>query len=530
VAAGVTVPDSYDVAIIGAGHNGLVAATYLARAGLRVIALEKRSAVGGAVAVERNDGFTFLPGSSMVGSMRPEVVAGLGLAGQGIEFLPVDPAVVGIGRGGRVVRIWRDPARTSRDLASLSPADAKAFLAYESFLTGIATVLDPLLLRSPISLKGGIRGISKSEQFFLLRRLVGIRRLGPDRMYDALRVPPMSAADVLNEWFQDDLLKATLAMDAIFGANAGPQSPGTGLGLVLSHAPEGRMAGSLVRGGMGELAKALGSAATAAGVRVRTDAEVAHITTKDGRAVGVELANGERISARAIVSNADPKRTLLNLLDVTELEPRFVLRLKNYHTAGTVAKVNLALSSLPSLATGDGMPSAHMRLAPDMEYMEYAFDDSKYGDFSRHPILDLVVPTMIDPSLAPAGKHVLSATVQYAPYALRNGGWEDSRESLLKVVVDTLDEFLPGIRKLIVRTSVLTPPDLEREFGLTGGHIFHGEMSLNQMYVLRPVAGFGRYRMPVPGLYLCGSGTHPGGGVTGAPGFNAAQAVLKDLR
>ncbi len=523
--------DDYDVVIIGAGHNGLVTATFLARAGLRVLVLEKRLTVGGSVAAERNDGFTFFPGASVVSRLRPEVVAGLGLAGHGVEFLPIDPVVVGLGRDGKSVSLWRDPARTSKSLASVSAADAAAYRAYDDFLTDVAVALDPVLARTPVSVKGGMKGIPRSEQLFLLRRLLAVRRLGPDRMYDALRIAPMSAADILNEWFEDALLKSTLAMGAVFGSNLGPQSPGTGFGLLMAHAV--RALGeswSFVKGGMGTLAKALELAATSAGVRVRTGAEVSHIATRDGRAVGVELVDGESIAGRVVVSNADPKRTLLRLLDVTELEPRFVLRLKNYSTMGTVAKLNLALDGLPSLPSVDGVPPAHIRIAPDIEYMEYAFDDAKYGDVSRRPFLDIFLPTLMDSSLAPQGKHVLSATIQYAPYVLRNGSWDDRRDALGDAAVDVLEEFIPGIRPHILRRQVLTPADLEREFGLTGGHIFHGEMSLNQLYFLRPVPGYGQYRMPVPGLYLCGSGAHPGGGVTGAPGYNAAQEILKDFR
>ncbi len=524
-----TTADGYDVIVIGGGHNGLVTAAYLGRAGRRVLVLERRPFVGGAAVTEDIvPGFRAPTGASLVGLLRPEVMYDLDLVRHGLAFLPFDPTVVGLGEDGRSLRLWRDGRRSKEEIASYSRKDAEAYPHFHQTMVQLGRVVDPLLVTTPPSLASA----SAREQWFLLRRALKVRRLGKDAMHEALRFPTMSLADFLAEWFETELLKATIAMDGLLGTFRGPRSPGTAFGLLHHYLAEANGgAWALVRGGTGTLPDALASAAQAYGVSIRTDAAVKRILTSDGRVTGVELLSAETIAANVVASNADPKATLLGLVDSTELDPRFLLQIKNYNTAGATSKVNLALEGLPSLPRVDGgMAPVHLRIGPSLEYLERAYDDGKYGRRSKELFLDVVVPTVVDPSLAPSGKHVMSIVAQYTPYGLKRGSWQDAREDLGDAVVETLEEFLPGIRRMIVGRQVLTPWDLEQRFGMTGGHIYHGEMTLDQQYVLRPAWGWARYRTPIAGLYLCGSGTHPGGGITGAPGYNAAREILKDLR
>ncbi len=517
---------AYDVIVLGAGHNGLVAAATLARSGKRVLVLERRPIVGGAaVSEEFHPGFRGLPGASLCGLLRPEVIQELGLAQRGLQLLPIDPEVAALGEDGKVLRIWRDPARTAQELGASSPRDAAAFPAFHSLMVGLAAVADPLMEKAPPEVADWAWG----DQLALLGRGLKLRRLGKDAMYRSIRMVPMSLRALLGEWFETELLEATLAVDALAGTFRGPYSPETAFGLLHHFAP-GVHGGSwsLVRGGMGNLTRLLAAAAQEAGAAVRTDAEVRQILTKDGRATGVQLASGEIVLATTVLSNADPKRTFLRLVDPVELPRDFVAAIRHFQTEGCVAKVHLALDGLPEIPGTTAVPAAHLRIAPSLEYLERAYDDAKYGAPSREPFLDIVIPSVVDPEVAPPGKHVMSVLVQYAPYHRRQGSWDRDREAFGDTVVDLLERRLPGLRKRIVAREVLTPVDLESRFGLTDGHIYHGEMTLNQQLVLRPAPGWSRYRTPIAGLYLCGSGAHPGGGITGAPGHNAAHAVLED--
>ncbi|HYM40716.1 MAG TPA: NAD(P)/FAD-dependent oxidoreductase [Thermoplasmata archaeon] len=518
--------DAYDVIVIGAGHNGLVAAAYLARAGLHVLVLERRSVVGGAATTEEfHPGFRGLPGATLCGNLRPEVVRDLGLGGHGLQLLPLDPEVVSLGDG-RVLRLWRDSHHAAQEIAAFSKRDAAAFPAFQSLLARVAEAVDPLLMKPPPE----ISEWKWSDQLLLARRALALRRGGKDVLNQAVRMIPMSLRGVLDEWFEDDTLKGTLAADALIGTFRGPYSPETAFGLLHHALPAVHgLAWSMVRGGMGQLTRLLALAAQGSGASIRTDAEVRHILTKDGHTTGVQLASGEILLARVVLSNADPKRTFLHLADPAELPRDFLDSIRHFQTEGIVARVNLALDGPPTIPGTEGAV-AHLRVAPSMEYLERAYDDAKYGAVSRKPFLDAVIPTLLDPSLAPTGKHVMSVTVQYAPYHRKTGNWDRERERLGDTVVEVLDEHLPGLGKLVLEHEVLTPVDLERRFGLTDGHIYHGEMTLNQQLVLRPAPGWSRYRTPIEGLYLCGAGAHPGGGVTGAPGHNAAQAVLTDRR
>lgn len=520
---------AYDVVVIGAGHNGLVAAAYLARAGKRVLVLERRRSIGGAATTEEiAPGFRAPTLASVCGLLRPEIIRDLDLARRGLEFLPIDPAITALGDDGKVLRLHGDPRRTVGDLQRRSAADAEAFPRFASFLAQIVDALDPLWMRVPVD----VTAPALTDRLFVLRRALKLRRGGKEALQEALRIFPMALHDLMGEWFEDELLRATLAGTGLLGVFRGPWSPGTAFGLVRQSGNAAwRGSWSFVKGGMGALSESIAAAARDAGAAIRTDADVVEIASRDGRVEGVRLASGETITSNVVVSGADPKRTFLTLTDPAELSPEFMRAVRAIQMEGCVAKVNLVADHVPRIPALDGGPAEpHLRIAPTQQFIERAYDDAKYGGISREPFLDLTIPTLVDPSLAPAGKHVLSVNVQYTPYHLRKGSWDDFREHLRERVLDALEARMPGLRPAILASQVLTPLDLERSFGLTGGHPAHGEMTLNQLFVLRPVPGWSRYRTPLAGLYLCGAGTHPGGGITGAPGRNAARAILEDWR
>lgn len=522
-------PSTYDIAVVGGGHNGLVAATYLARAGRRVVVFEKRPSVGGPLVTEElRPGWRCPSGAALVGMFRPEIVEDLQLARHGLAFVPCDPSLVALDDGGTALSLWRDRARTQQELGRRSASDAEAYGRFCALMGKLAEVMDPLLLRIPPSLAD----LSWKDEWFLFRRAFRLRRLGRDAMYEALRIPFMSLRAVLSEWFEDELLRASLAYEGLFGIFRGPWSPYTGMGILPRFLAEQNGGWGFVRGGSGVLADALAAAAREAGVEIRTGTGVRRILTQDGRATGVELESDEAIGASVVVSNADPKRTFLRLVDPADLGADFLLRVRNFDAEGCVAKVNVALQEAPRIpALGDGARvPPRLQVAPSLEYIERAYDDAKHGDLSREPCLDVAIPTAVDPGLAPGGKHILSILTQYAPCRLAKGTWEDRREELGERVLDVLEPRISNVRSALAGMEVLAPSDLEERYGLTGGHIFHGEMTIHQQYVLRPVPGYGRYRTPIEGLYLCGAGAHPGGGITGAPGYNAARAILEDLR
>jgi phytoene dehydrogenase-like protein len=389
----------------------------------------------------------------------------------------------------------------------------------------------PLLESTPPDLTDPAAG----ELWNLLKTGRRFRHLGRTDGFTLLRWTPMAVADLVAEWFSTDLLQAAVASRGIAGTAMGPWSGGTGAVLLLNAAHDPLPAGSAVtvRGGPGTLSSAMADAAREAGAEIRTSSPVARVIVRDGRASGVVLGSGEEIAARAVVSGADPRRTLLDLVDPGELEPAFLVKIRNYRCPGVVAKVNLAVSALPAFSgvTSPADLGGRLHIGPDIDYLERAFDASKYGRISPAPYLDVMIPSLHDPSLAPTGHHVLSVYVQYAPYRLANGlEWETQRESLARVVMDTLDRYAPGIERLVVHRQVITPVDLERTYGFTGGHVFHGEPSLDQLYATRPVLGCAQYATPIAGLFLCGAGTHPGGGITGASGQNAAREIVRTLK
>ncbi len=524
-------PQRYDAIIIGGGHNGLVTAAYLARAGRKVLVLERREQVGGCCVTESLwPGYRVSTASYLSSLLSDKIVKELELARFGYHVDAKDPAFFSPFPDGRYLFMWQDEKKTLQEIAKFSAHDAEKFPQYEAHLERLARVVESLLLVTPPKFPPKL---SRDVPEYL-KVLGKLRGLSPRELVGLVKIFTQSAADFLEEWFESDEIKVTLATDGVIGANGGPRSPGTA--YILMHHCMGGVNGKrglwgFVRGGMGSISNAIAQSARQYETVIRTDAEVERIEVERGRAKAVILADGDEFEAPVIVSNLDPKRTFLTLLSPDTLEPDFLDSIRKYRCEGTSLKINLAVSALPDFKALPGAPGpqhrATMHICPSMDYVEHAWDDAKYGRPSRSPLLELTSPTQYDPSLAPPGKHILGVFLQYAPYTLREGNWDDLRLPFAKRVIELVDEYAPGFSSTIEHMQVLTPLDLERDFGLTGGNIFHGEMSLDQMFCLRPVAGWARYKTPIQGLFLCGSGTHPGGGVIGAPGYNAAREILK---
>jgi len=520
----------YDVVIIGAGHNGLVAAYYLAKAGLKPLVLERRDVVGGACVTEEfHPGFRCSSLATTAGPLLPRIANDLKLESRGVEFIKPATQVSALNLNAPPVFIHADEKQTARDLAPVSPKDAAAYPQFAGTFERIGRALRPLLSMTPPN----VDDPTKSELWNLGKVGWAVRGLGKRDEYRLLRYGPMAVADLAAEWFENEMMRGIVAARGIFGAFAGPWSAGTCAPLLLQAANNGSaIAPSVfVKGGMGALTQAIAKAATDAGADIRTNVEVSSIEVKDDRVTEVVLTNGESIPAWTVVSNGDPGVTLTQLLDYAAVTPSFSTRAQNYRTHGVVAMAHLALSALPKFVSidSDQNLSGRIHIGPDIDYLERAFDAAKYGEFSPKPFMEVTLPTLTDSSLAPPGAHVMSVHAQFAPYRLKAGNWDARREELGDVIVDALVDYAPNLKELIVARKVLTPLDLEREFNLTRGHIHHGEMSLDQLFAFRPFIGAAQYRTPVKGLYLCGAGTHPGGGVTGAPGFNASREVIRDL-
>ena len=521
----------HPVIIIGAGHNGLIAAFYLAKAGFKPLVLERRSVVGGAAVTEE-----IAPGhrcptlAHATGPLRPSIVKDMDLARR-VEFLHPQPRVVALSPDGRALVMSGDRSRTSEAIKAHSLQDAANYPEFCDTLGRLASFLMPMLEQTPPSLDGPAAG----EVWDLLKTGRRFRKLGRREGFRLLRWLPMAAADLVAEWFSTDLLQAVIAARGIFGTTAGPWSAGTGAVLLLNAAFDPEPGGSsvTVKGGPGALTQALADAARDAGATIRLEAPVARVTVRDGRATGVVLQDGTEIPARAVVSNADPHRTLLQLVDPVELDPTFLQRVRNYRLPGTVAKVNLTLGGSPPFHGVANPADLHGRIhiGPSVDYLEKAFDASKYGEISAAPYLDITIPSLPDPSLCPPGRHVMSIHVQFAPYQLASGmDWNTMRDHLATTVVRVLEQYSPGIQNAIEHRQVLTPLDLEDTYGLTRGHILHGEPALDQLFTMRPLLGWAQYRTPIEGLFMCGAGTHPGGGLTGAPGRNAAREIAKWIK
>ncbi|HEY7038788.1 MAG TPA: NAD(P)/FAD-dependent oxidoreductase [Methylomirabilota bacterium] len=523
-----------DVIVIGAGHNGLVAACYLARAGLRVLVLERRPVVGGACVTEEVfPGFKVSTAAYVQSLFRKEIVRDLRLREYGFEVLARNPSSFTPLPDGRSLTLGPDPEWTRREIAKFSVRDAARYPEYEAMLEGVAAFIEPTLDMTPPDLmRPGLRG---------LRDLLGLgrsfARLG-DAASDAVELLTGPARAILDRWFESPELKATLATDAIIGAMASPSTPGTG--YVLFHHVMGETDGrrgvwGYVRGGMGGLTQALARAARDLGVEIRCEAEVTRILVRDGRVAGVALARGEEIRAPVVASNADAHVTFLRLLDRDTLPSAFRAAVERISYESASVKINVALAELPDFtACPGGAPGPQHRgtihICPDLDYIERAFDDAKYGRASARPVLECTIPSVVDETVAPRGRHLMSMFVQYAPYSLRGTTWEATRESFADRCFALLDEYAPNFSRSVLARQVLAPPDLERVFGLTGGNIFQGAMTPGQLFSLRPLPGWASYRTPVRGLYLCGAAAHPGGGVMGTPGHNAAREILRGRR
>jgi phytoene dehydrogenase-like protein len=518
----------YDAIIIGAGHNGLVAAALLAQKGKKVLLLEKRAVLGGVGATEEIfPGFKVPTGAHDAGLFQDEIVKALFLKMQGLEFRESPVLIFAPQPYGRGLTLWRDVAKSAEEIVHFSRRDGERFPAYVAQVGQMSRILQQMMLLSPPDL--GDRSLA--ELYAWGKVGLKVKGMGNREMMEFLRVLPMPAAEFLDEWFESEALKGALGAGSVTGTMQGPRSAGTAL-MMLYQAADGRgnfRASRYVRGGIGQLAGSLAEAARQDGAEIRTGAGVSKILLRDGRAVGVRLADGQEIGASIVISNADPRRTFLDLVGAPNLEPRFVRPLRNIIFRGSTAKVNLALSGLPHFngQTETEQLGGHILISPSLEYIERAYDDAKYGHVSQHLFLDAVIPTVLDNTLAPAGQHILSVTVRYTPYRLRERDWDEQRSSLGDQVVGTLAQYAPDLPELILDRQVLTPLDWERVYGLTEGSIFHGQMGLDQMLVMRPVPKWSQYATPIENLYLCGAGTHPGGGITGAPGYNAARQVLK---
>jgi phytoene dehydrogenase-like protein len=519
----------YGVIIIGGGHNGLVSAAYLARAGRRVLVLERRHVLGGAAVTEEIfPGFKFSVCSYVVSLLRPEIIRELDLPTHGLEILPLDGTFTPMPDGNYLWRV-NDHAKTRREIARHSKLDAEAYDEYGKAMVDMGRFVKPILnMTPPDPTSLDPRGLM--DLVWLGRRF---QALSDDDKYNQIQLMTMSAVDFLDQWFETDVLKATMSASGIIGTFLGVRSPGTA--YVLLHHYMGEIDGAfrswgLSRGGTGAISEAIASAARQAGAEIRTDTAVSKIIVRNGSAVGVALENGDYLTSDVVASSADPHQTFLRMVGTEHLPDEFVSEIRRYKFRGSSGKVNIALDGLPNFTSLPGT-GPHLRgaisISPSVEYMERAYDDAKYGRYSRRPYIDIVIPSLTDPSVAPPGKHVMSCFVQYAPYHLKERSWDDEREAFGDTVVNTIAGYAPNIRDLILHRQVLTPLDLEREWGLTEGNIFQGELTLEQLFFLRPAPGWAQYRTPIKNLFMCGSATHPGGGIMGAPGRNAAMKMLK---
>jgi len=529
----------WDIVIIGGGHNGLVTAAYLARTGLKVRVLERREVLGGACATEELwPGYKVSTAAYLCSLMQERIIKELDLPRFGYRVYAKDPAFFTPFPDGRHLTMWQDQKRTCEEIAKFSRKDAEVYPHYEEFVERLSQFAERMLLRTPPNITkagwGDLAGLGKLGMELL--------RMPEDERVGQARIFTQSVAEFLEPWFESEEIKVTLATDGVIGTNGGPRSPGTA--YVLLHHVMGGVDGhrglwGFVRGGMGAISQAIADAARAAGAEISTGAVVDHVLIKDTtsgpRAVGAVLANGEEIHAKTVVSCADPKRTFFSLVGEQHLPAEFAKAVREIAMQGCSMKINLALDGLPNFTAipGGNLQPHHkttMHICPSMDYVERGWDDAKYGRPSAHPLIEMTIPTTYDDSIAPPGKHIMGIFLQYTPYKLAEGNWHDVKEAYADRVMDHIEEYAPGFKSLVRHRQVLSPLDLEEIYGLTGGNIFHGEMSLGQLFFLRPVPGWARYRTPVRGLYMCGSGTHPGGGVMGAPGYNAAREILHDWK
>ncbi len=531
-------PQPYDVVVIGAGHNGLTTAAYLARSGLRTLVLENRAIVGGACVTEEVfPGYKVSTTSYLCSLLQEKVIRDLDLPKYGYQVFPKDPAFFSPFPDGRSLILWSETRRTCEEIAKFSRRDAEAYPRYEEFIDHLARFVEPLLLETPPDVVG--RNLGDWQKLAGLGHRLS--KMSGRELVGHLRILSQSVKDFLDPWFESEQLKVALATDGVIGTKGGPYSPGTA--YVLFHHCMGGVGGKrglwgFVRGGMGGITQALAASARSAGAEIRTGARVERILAKDGRTTGVALASGEEIHARVVASGVDPKRTFLKLLEPRQIADEFLDAIKALKIEGVSMKINLALDGLPDFRCVPGAElgphhKTTIHICPTLEYIERAYDESKYGRPSERPMLEMTIPTTYDSTLAPPGKHLMNIFLQYTPYTLSPQvapNWHALKDRYADRVLNLIEEYAPGFKNLVLHRHVLSPLDLEEEYGLTGGNIFHGEMSVDQLYFLRPVPGWAKYRTPIRGLYLCASGTHPGGGVMGAPGHNAAREILKDWK
>jgi phytoene dehydrogenase-like protein len=534
----VTMPLGQKVVIIGGGHNGLITAFYLAKGGFRPVVLESREMVGGgAVTEEFHPGFHGSTLAHTLGPLREDVARDLQVEKFDCQIFQPDPRVFSPTLDGKALLFYSDVAKTAGGIARISAKDGERYTQFAAALEDVAGVFAQLCSITPPA----IDKPTPEDLWNLFKTGRRVRALGKKGIFDLLRWGPMAVADYVAEFFETELIRATIAARGIFGTALGPWSAGSTAVLLMRAAADANPVGSAAfsRGGLGKFTNALAEAAKKAGAEIRTGAEVQHIRTKGGAAVGVVLRDGEEIATEAVVSGVDPQRTFFNLIDPSQLEPTFAQRMKNLRAKGTVAKMNLALGDLPSFPSlvgtvgPDGFRGAlsgRIHIGPEIDYLERAYDASKYGEFASAPYLDVTIPTILDPALAPDGKHVMSVYVQFAPFKLKHGSWDSRRHELGDTVVKTLARYAPNLPGLVEGMQVITPADLEKTYGFTGGHIYHGELALDQLFTMRPVLDWARYKTPVRGLFMCGSGTHPGNGLTGASGANAAKEIIHELR
>ncbi len=507
--------------VVGGGHNGLVTAGYLAKAGARVILLERRSVVGGAAVTEEPwPGFRINTFAYVCGLLRPQIVEDLQLAKFGYETILFDPQYFVPFPDRKSLAIWIEEDKTIREIAKFSKADAKSYPKYRAYWDEVLDLVEPTLLSPPVPIADLFGMFSGPQAEQLLRELF-----------------LMSAKDFLDEWFESEHVKATLVAQAIIGTFLGPSSPGTA--YVLGHHSLGILDGhrevwGYAKGGIGRITEAMAKAAEHFGAVIRTRIGVRRVLVSGGRAVGVETDSGETIRARAVASSIDAKQTFLKLVPTDSVPTEFRESVRKIHTRGAALKFNAALDALPDYVASPGAPRPHHRgtvdIIPSVDYVDRAYDEAKFGRFSPHPFVEMQIQSAVDPSVAPPGKHTMTCFVQYAPSELRGTTWEEYKPHAAEIVLDTIEEYAPNIREVVKRWQILSPEDMERVLGLTGGNIFQGDLTPDQVFSFRPVPGWSGYRMPLDGLYLCGSATHPGGGILGAPGYNAAHVILEDLR
>jgi len=522
----------YNAIIIGAGHNGLVAAAYLAQAGKKVLVLERRSSIGGILATEEVfPGFKYATGANLCGQFSTNIIADLDLKRHGLEILSLDPLLFAPLPEGNSLLIPKDGRQVRDEIGRFSKADASRFEDFCLLVRKLAAFLQ-VLNDVPLPDRAGSQSVNLPA---LINVAWKFHRLSKKQMREFLRIVPISIADFLNEWFESEALKAALAGCGIFGTLYGPRAQGTSFVFLQHQLGESNgafRAAGYVRGGIGNLSRSIARSARSHGAEIRTAMEVATIVTKNGSATGIVLENGEEISADIVVSGADVKRTFLKLVEPTYLDPHFLLQVKNIRSRGSLARINFALDKLPQFKAAPAHASVlyHggiIHIGPTLDYLERASDHAKYGRFSTEPFLEITIPSAIDSSLAPTGKHVMSVWMQYAPYHLKSGTWNEKREALGDLVMNVVEKYAPGFKNSILHRQILTPLDLEETFGLTEGHIYHAEVALDQIFFMRPIPGWARYRTPIQNLYLCGSGTHPGGTISGLPGHYAAREILR---